>query len=321
MSLYMWGSDPGTQRAWTSDRLREVLKRETKMRLHYPISIQAYRDIAIGISRRWMRPSSQFASDVCEEREAAQAVLDTDTEEHIDEAQWLGHIADLQAAHSLYMAGMVYGREIMEQAGTTVHRQRIFRLSSTDWHRFLEFASADNSPETSPNPHKRKRAPWEEEADDSQIMQRHCLNTMDMTQTLRQMTGQETIQFRGVQAAALQAIQDGESPVLAVIRTDRGKSMLFILPVFAEPGETTIIVVPLLSLRGDIIQQCQILGISCILWESCRPPDKATIVLVTPESAVTEDFHTFINRLKQTRRLDRIVIDKCHVILNNQQNF
>ena len=95
MSLYMWGSDPGTQRAWTSDRLREILKRKTKIRLYYPIDIQVYCDIAIGISRRWMRPSSQFASDVCEEREAAQTVLDTDTEEYIDKAQWLGYIADL----------------------------------------------------------------------------------------------------------------------------------------------------------------------------------------------------------------------------------
>ena len=29
----------------------------------------------------------------------------------------------------------------------------------------------------------------------------------------------------------------------------------------------------------------------------------------------------FINRLKQTRQLNRIVIDECHIILNNQRNF
>ena len=41
-------------------------------------------------------------------------MLDTDAEEYIDETQWLGHIADLQAAYLLYIAGMVYGRGIME---------------------------------------------------------------------------------------------------------------------------------------------------------------------------------------------------------------
>jgi hypothetical protein len=61
---YVWGPDPGTGRQWTSERFHEVLKRETKMQLQYPINIQAYRDIAIGISRRWMRPSSAFTSNV-----------------------------------------------------------------------------------------------------------------------------------------------------------------------------------------------------------------------------------------------------------------
>ena len=93
---------------------------------------------------------------------------------------------------------MVYRRGIIEQAGTTAHCQCIFRLSSTDWYRFLGFVSADNSPETSPNSYKRKRAPWKEEADKSQIIQQHRLNTIDIIQTLRQIISQETIQFCGV---------------------------------------------------------------------------------------------------------------------------
>jgi superfamily II DNA helicase RecQ len=44
-------------------------------------------------------------------------------------------------------------------------------------------------------------------------------------------------------------------------------------------------------------------------------------VLVTPESAVREEFATFLNRLRATRQLDRIVIDECHIVLNRQYNF
>ncbi len=44
-------------------------------------------------------------------------------------------------------------------------------------------------------------------------------------------------------------------------------------------------------------------------------------MLVTPESALTEDFFAFLNRTKALYRLDRIVIDECHVILNNQKHF
>ena len=37
---------------------------------------------------------------------------------------------------------MIYGRELFEQFGTTLDRRMKFRVSSTDWHRFLGFDSA-----------------------------------------------------------------------------------------------------------------------------------------------------------------------------------
>ena len=75
-------------------------------------------------------------------------------------------------------------------------------------------------------------------------------------------------------------------------------------------------VVPLIALRGDIMRRCRQLGISCAEWESRRPPDAAAVVLVTPESAVGEEFATFLNQLQATRQLDRIVINKCYIVLN-----
>lgn len=135
------------------------------------------------------------------------------------------------------------------------------------------------------------------------------------------MTGQPIMRFRGVQDPAIRAIQRGESPVIAVMPTGGGKSMLFIVPAFTAPGGTTVVVVPLVALRADMQRRCQQLGISCVAWESRRPPDAASIVLVTPESAVSPDFQTFLNRLRWMRRLDRIMIDECHVVLNSQGDF
>jgi superfamily II DNA helicase RecQ len=43
--------------------------------------------------------------------------------------------------------------------------------------------------------------------------------------------------------------------------------------------------------------------------------------VVTPESAVGEEFATFLNRLRATRQLDRIVIDECHIVLNRRYTF
>jgi hypothetical protein len=36
------------------------------------------------------------------------AAIDANAEEHIDHKQWIGYIADLQAAYLLYITGMVY---------------------------------------------------------------------------------------------------------------------------------------------------------------------------------------------------------------------
>ena len=43
--------------------------------------------------------------------------------------------------------------------------------------------------------------------------------------------------------------------------------------------------------------------------------------MVTPESARSDNFARFINRIRGQKRLDRIVIDKCHVVLNEQRDF
>ncbi|KAG9378478.1 RecQ Superfamily II DNA helicase [Pyrenophora tritici-repentis] len=129
----------------------------------------------------------------------------------------------------------------MEQSGAVADRRQQFRASSTDWHRFLGFqAGLDDQRRSS----KRKRAPFESEADEAR---------------LKRMMGEEA-KFRGVQEAAIKAITAGESPVVAVMPTGAGKSLLFMLPAWAEQGGTTVVVVPLIALRGDMAQRCKKLG-------------------------------------------------------------
>jgi superfamily II DNA helicase RecQ len=117
---------------------------------------------------------------------------------------------------------------------------------------------------------------------------------MDTAVQLKRMMS-KTAEFRGVQEAAMAAIVVGESLVVAVMPTGGGKSLLFMLPVWAEQSGTTVVVIPLIALRGDTMRRCRSLGISCAAWEGRRLPDAAAIVLVTPELAVGEEFATFLN--------------------------
>ncbi|KAH2740398.1 hypothetical protein KXW10_001257, partial [Aspergillus fumigatus] len=77
------GPNPGTGREWSSERFREALKQETRTRLGTAIHITAYQDIAIGISRRFLRPSTAFPHNV-QEAEPAPAAMDADAEEGMD---------------------------------------------------------------------------------------------------------------------------------------------------------------------------------------------------------------------------------------------
>ncbi|KAG9385482.1 RecQ Superfamily II DNA helicase [Pyrenophora tritici-repentis] len=267
VSSHMWPADP-SGRKWTTDRLREALKRESR----------------IAMGQEWT--ATAFQADEGEENK------------EWAEEQAGDSIANEQAGHTSHVAGLVYARGSWSSQGpwriggsSSGHRARIgidFWASRQAW--------------TTRRSSKRKRAPFESEADEARVDRWQRLRKMDARAQLKRMMG-EKAEFRGVQEAAIKAITAGESPVVAVMPTGAGKSLLFMLPAWAEQGGTTVVVVPLIALRGDMAQRCK-LGISCVEWQSRRPPDAAAVVLVTPESA-----------------LDRIIIDECHIVLNRQYTF
>ena len=226
-------------------------------------------------------------------------------------------IADEQAGHTAHIAGLIYARGIMEQTGAVADKRQQFRASSMDWHRFLGFQSAMDE---GCGGKRRKRAPFESQAEESRVDRWQRLRKMNTGVQLKRMIGKEAM-FRGVQEEAVKAIVSGESAVVVVMPTRAGKSLLFMLPAWAEQGRTTVVVVPLVALRGDMKRRCKALGISCAEWDGRHPPDGAAVVLVTPESAVSEGFMTFLNRLRATRQLDRIVIDEYHIVLNRRYTF
>ena len=61
----------------------------------------------------------------------------------------------------------------------------------------------------------------------------------------------------------MRAIQQGESPIVVVMPTGSGKSVLFMLPAFVQVGRVTIVVVPLKALRTDMVVRCREANIRC----------------------------------------------------------
>lgn len=199
--------------------------------------------------------------------------------------------------------------------GWVAERRQKFRACSIDWHRFLGFESTGQADERHEQDEKdekdgraggemmgkkRKRCPFEDEADEERLNRRIRLRKMNAEEQLKQLVGKEAI-FRSVQKPAMEAIKAGHSPVVAVMPTGAGKSVLFMLPAWAEPGGTTVVVVPLKSLRKDMTRRCKEVGVRCAVWDGRQQPDAESIVLVTPEAAVGEEFRTFLKRIRRTR--------------------
>jgi hypothetical protein len=65
---HMWLADP-SGRKWTSDRFQETLKRKSQIGLGLELTIPAYREIAISISRRFLRKSTAFQAEEGDENE------------------------------------------------------------------------------------------------------------------------------------------------------------------------------------------------------------------------------------------------------------
>jgi superfamily II DNA helicase RecQ len=228
-------------------------------------------------------------------------------------------VADAQAGHTSHVAGLIYARLMLEQSGAVAEKREWFRASSMDWHEFLGFEEAEHQGRLSQILGKRKH-PFQVEMEEEKMQRWKRMRRMDARQKLKQLIGEEA-EFRSVQEKAMQAIQSGVSPIVAVMPTSAGKSILFMLPAFVEAGGLTVVVVPLDGLRTNMMWRCQQMGIKCVAWSARQPADAASIVLVTPERAVSEEFGTFLNRMKMSKRLDRVVIDECHVMFNQGLGF
>ena len=114
------------------------------------------------------------------------------------------------------------------------------------------------------------------------------------------------------QEQALTTIMSWTEQVVAILPTGAGKSLLFMLPCTLADARITVLVVPLVSLRGDLIRRVTELQINFLEW---LPGERreAALVFVSVEAACTKDFLQYTQALIQQQKLDRIVVDECHL--------
>ena len=100
--------------------------------------------------------------------------------------------------------------------------------------------------------------------------------------------------------------------VVVIMATGEGKSLLFMLPCILPDAGVTILVLPLVSLRGDLLRRVRELGIDHLVWAPGELRD-APLVFVTVEAACIEQFRIYTHRLAATQDLGRIMFNETHL--------
>ena len=292
------------ERDWTSPRLRRILDSIFGRYTGSGMTVAGWRHIAISISQRYLQDDFQQASEDQDEDE--DAGFSNKTMDHADDA-W-----SLQAGHGSLIAGLVYARLVQQGLVGTASQQEQFRRISCRWHEYWQLGLASDG--------RTARPAYMQAERQTQILRLRRLSRVDLDGQLRQFFNEPKARFRGVQEQAIRAVLDGHTPIVQVAGTGEGKSLTFMLPAYCEPSGVTIVVVPMLALRADMEQRCRQAGLSVSVWES-GGGRVASMVLVTPETALTKGFAEFVSRLRDRQQLDRVVVDEAHLLLESNWAF
>ena len=81
----------------------------------------------------------------------------------------------------------------------------------------------------------------------------------------------------------------------------------------ADAG-TTILVLPMVALRGDMLRRFHEVGIRPLVWSvDCK--QSASLVIVSAEAACTQGFLEYCHLQVSKQKLDRIIIDEGHLTI------
>jgi superfamily II DNA or RNA helicase len=301
LSAFLWPPEPGTTKPRGTEDVRRTLQHESYIGLGQILNVQQYRHIAIAISRKFLPRQLQFQEDKDRTAEAEE-----------------DNILDLQAGHTSAVAASTYARGLHERSQETFTVRQQYRHASLLWHSFLGFTSVRDE-ELAPSGTKH-HLPFRDQLEQDAQQRQKRLRTIDVHEQLRRVIGPPA-QFRPGQEAVVRAVLTGQSPILAVLPTGGGKSLLFQLPASYDQRGTTVLIVPLVALRQQMMARCASYGIYAREWDPRQPPDQAQLVIATPEAATSTAFGSFLNRLRTSHRLDRIVFDECHLLLPSDGRF
>jgi superfamily II DNA or RNA helicase len=139
----------------------------------------------------------------------------------------------------------------------------------------------------------------------------------DLLTVARRVHHQPDLQFRiPGQRAGILAVLGAQrvSQVVVILGTGSGKTMLITLSASLADAGTTILVLPLVALRNDLLRRFREVGIQPLIWTPLTQRT-ASLVIVSVELACSEQFLEYSQSLVMRQELRRVIIDECHLTI------
>ncbi|KAJ8060796.1 hypothetical protein OCU04_009881, partial [Sclerotinia nivalis] len=94
-----------------------------------------------------------------------------------------------------------------------------------------------------------------------------------------------------------------------------GKSLSYLLTSSLITFKITIVIIPLIVLKADILNRAKSFNIPCSVWEENR--EFKNLTLISIESIIKESFIVKLIELINEKKIDRFIIDKCHLLITS----
>jgi orsellinic acid/F9775 biosynthesis protein OrsD/helicase-like protein/RAD3-like DEAD/DEAH box helicase len=254
-----------------------------------------------------------ISAAICKEKFSAKEYTNFSTEditaEEMEEESDLVSLA-LQSNHSYPTFNSTYAGSTMLTMDNLLHRNN---RASKLWRDLFKFDTLLQG--------KRERAGSDvlsirmlDDIKRGQQRKRVGYKEADLLTVARRVHSLSDLQFRAGQRDGLLAVLGPHRAehVVVILGTGSGKTMLIILGVLLPDARTTILVVPLVALRNDLLGRFKIAGIKPLLWTSGLRRS-ASLVVVSVEAACSETFLSYARGLVTQQQLDRVIIDECHL--------
>ncbi|THW27512.1 hypothetical protein D6D22_10755 [Aureobasidium pullulans] len=135
-----------------------------------------------------------------------------------------------------------------------------------------------------------------------------------MRKALRLGDGDEVSYRSKAQRVAMQSIlyNDQMTPLVVVLPTGGGKSLLFMAPACLENAGVTIVIVPFRALINKLVSTAKEAGVNSTEWHPGLT-DPATLVFVSADRIIGSGFLSYAELLHSKGLLRRVFVDECHL--------